>query len=78
MASLDSQVAGNNWPPYPKADQCWIKVAHNCRPLALQGACICAFLLSLESSASPERANNLGNNGGLFSAVLVPYPPLKR
>ena len=34
---LDSQVAGNNPPPYPKVDLSWFKVeAHNYDPLALQ------------------------------------------
>ena len=33
---LDSQVAGNNRPLYPKVDHSWFKVAHNYEPLALQ------------------------------------------
>ena len=33
---LDSQVAGNNRPLYPKVDHYWFKVAHNYEPLALQ------------------------------------------
>ena len=33
---LDSQVAGNNRPLYPKVDHYWFKVAHNCEPLAVQ------------------------------------------
>ena len=34
---LDSQVAGNNRPLYPKVDHYWLKVAHNnYEPLALQ------------------------------------------
>ena len=36
MSYLDSQVAGNNRPLYPKVDHYWIKVAHNSEPLALQ------------------------------------------
>ena len=32
---LDSQVAGNNRPLYPKVDHYWFKVAHNFEPLAL-------------------------------------------
>ena len=31
---LDSQVAGNNRPLYPKVDHYWFKVAHNSEPLA--------------------------------------------
>ena len=33
---LDSQVAGNYRPIYPKVDQYWSNVAHNYEPLALQ------------------------------------------
>ena len=33
---LDSQVAGNNRPLYPKVDHYWFKAAHNYEPLALQ------------------------------------------
>ena len=33
---LDSQVAGNYRPLYPKVDHYWFKVAHNYEPLALQ------------------------------------------
>ena len=33
---LDSQVAQNNRPLYPKVDHYWFKVAHNYEPLALQ------------------------------------------
>ena len=33
---LDSQVAGNYRPLYPKVDHYWFKVAHNHEPLALQ------------------------------------------
>ena len=33
---LNSQVAGNNGPLYPKVDHYWFKVAHNYTPLALQ------------------------------------------
>ena len=33
---LDSQVAGNHRPLYPKVDHYWVKVAHNYEPLALQ------------------------------------------
>ena len=36
---LDSQVAGNNRPPYPKVDHYWFKVAHNYESLALQVLC---------------------------------------
>ena len=37
---LDSQVAGNNWPLYPKVDHFWFKVAHDYEPLAVQvGSC---------------------------------------
>ena len=30
---LDSQVAGNNRPLYPKVDHYWFQVAHNYEPL---------------------------------------------
>ena len=33
---LDSQVAGNHRPLYPKVDHHWFKVAHSYEPLALQ------------------------------------------
>ena len=33
---LDSQVAGNSRPLYPKVDHHWLKVAPNYEPLALQ------------------------------------------
>ena len=33
---LDSQVAGNNGPVYPKVDHYWCKVAHDYELLALQ------------------------------------------
>ena len=33
---LDSQVAGNDRPLYPKVDHYWLQVAHNYEPLALQ------------------------------------------
>ena len=33
---LNSQVAGNNRPLYPKVDHCSFKVAHNYEPPALQ------------------------------------------
>ena len=33
---LESQVAGNNRPLYPKVNQYWFKVAHHYEPLALQ------------------------------------------
>ena len=33
---LNSQVAGNDRPLYPKVDQYWLKVAHSYAPLALQ------------------------------------------
>ena len=33
---LDSQVAGNHRPLYPKVDPYWFTVAHNYEPLALQ------------------------------------------
>ena len=36
---LDSQVAGNNRPLYPKVDHYWFKVAHDHEPLALQVLC---------------------------------------
>ena len=36
---LDSQVAGNKGPLYPKVDHYWFKVAHNSEPLALQVGC---------------------------------------
>ena len=35
-AYLESQVAGNNRPLYPKVDHYWFTVAHNYEPLALQ------------------------------------------
>ena len=38
---LDSQVAGNNRPLYPKVDRYWFKVAHNYEPLALPGCFGC-------------------------------------
>ena len=34
--NLESQVAQNNGPLYPKVDRHWFKVAHNYKPLALQ------------------------------------------
>ena len=33
---LDSQVAGNYGPLYPKVDHYWLIIAHNYEPLALQ------------------------------------------
>ena len=33
---LESQVAQNNRPIYPKVDHTCLKVAHNCKPLAFQ------------------------------------------
>ena len=36
QTSMDSQLAGNNRPLYPKVDHYWFKVAHNYEPLALQ------------------------------------------
>ena len=33
---LVEQVAGNNWPLYPKVNHHWFKVAQNDEPLALQ------------------------------------------
>ena len=36
LAYLDSQVAGNSRPLYPKVDHYWFKVAHNYEPRALQ------------------------------------------
>ena len=33
---LESQVAGNNRPLYPKVDHYWFKVAYNYEPLAFQ------------------------------------------
>ena len=37
IKDLESQVAQNNRPLYPKVDHYWFKVAHNYEPLALQG-----------------------------------------
>ena len=47
-AVLDSQVARNNRPLYPKVDHYWFKVAHSYEPLALQGG------LSLPLEAEQE------------------------
>ena len=33
-SNLDSQVAGNNRPLYPKVDHHWFKVAHSCHWLS--------------------------------------------
>ena len=38
---LDSQVAGNNRPPYPRVDHYWFKVAHNDELLAVQ---VCRYM----------------------------------
>ena len=40
---LDSQVAGNNRPLYPKVDHYLFKVAHNYEPLALQAGILWEF-----------------------------------
>ena len=42
---LDSQVAGNNRPLYPKVDTYWFKVAQNYEPLALQVVVFHPFLI---------------------------------
>ena len=54
---LDSQVAGNNRPLYPRVDHYWFKVAPNYEPQALQvGA------LELPDKPIPASTSNLARN----------------
>ena len=53
---LDSQVAGNNRPLYPKVDHYWFKVAHNYGLLALQAA--------LNLSSSSQNGLNVSKTRG--------------
>ena len=43
IEDLDSQVAGNYRPLYPKVDHYWFKEAHNYWPLVLQGVVLDRF-----------------------------------
>ena len=62
---LDSQVAGNDRPPYPKVDHYWFKVAQNYEPLALQADCkhrsrLAAHNLTMDSSTGEISYMHLG------------------
>ena len=75
-ADLDSQVAGNNRPLYPKVDHCWFKVAHNYEPLALQGDAqeasfkgLVAFATSFPSAAHGSASRTLGRQAVLLHRI---------
>ena len=81
--NLDSQVAGNNRPLYPKVDPSWFKVAHNYEPLALQEERIWTLWASgvgveLQSTGGlPARHLQAGQSGsGTLSAARWADPLL--
>ena len=56
---LDSHVAGNNGPLYPKVDHFWLKVAHNYEPLALLGVFIHYMALARTPGWESEICRNM-------------------
>ena len=66
---LDSQVAGNHRPLYPKADHYRFEVAHNYEPLALQ-AC-CKEMRWLRSNASRDSLGSVGPSLGWYCRLVL-------
>ena len=71
---MDSQVAGNNWPLYPKVDHYWFKVAHNYEPPALQvGTSLGILFATRIRGFSGKRSGRLPSSGAPRPSEVVQH-----
>ena len=61
---LESQVAGNNRPLYPKVGHYWFKVAHNYEPLALQVRSSCRSFVPVPPPRSAQKEPPFAREAG--------------